>query len=146
MTEFVRPTEFLAIARERRQLLMRSRCEVRRPNAERAWDPDTGTYSDPGYTVVYAGPCHVLSRISNGIKQSYEEHVSAEYSVETYPIALPWDAPMVDNGDSMQITESDDQWIIDRGPRPIGWVRYADSRTHRVVYLLIEDRPRVNDA
>lgn len=140
------PTAFLAKARERRKVMMRSTCRITRPAGERTWDPDSGTYTPPGYDVIYEGPCHLMSRVTNAISEPYQQLASAEVAAETTPIAIPWDAPRVDNGDTMEILTSDDQWMVDAGPRPIGWVRYADSRTHRIVFILLQDRPAVNDA
>lgn len=146
MSDFARPTEFLAIARERRRVMMRSTCRITRPSRERVFDPATGEYDTPDHTVVYEGPCHLISRVTNAIAQSYHDFGGGEVANETAAIALPWDAPMVDNSDSFEMLASDDQWIVDRGPRPVGWVRYADSRTMRILFILVQDRPGVNDA
>jgi len=142
---FVDPGGFLAVARAKRLHMMRSRCEVRRPDGERVFDPGTGTYADPGHTVVYAGPCHLKPRSSMS-PTKVEHAAAAEHAVGGYLLALPWDAPSVDPGDHVVITESDDQAAVDRGPWAVGWQEYGDSRTHRAVALLAQDRPAVNDA
>lgn len=139
------PTAFLAKARERRKVMFRSRCEIRRPNAEREFDPATGTYNDPGHTVIYAGVCQLKPR-SSVTPTSIEHPGSGEVAAGGYLLALPWDAPDIDPSDHVVITESDDQAAVGRGPWAVGWQEYGDSRTHRAVALLAQDRPAVNDA
>lgn len=146
MSDLVRPTEFLAIARERRKLLMRSLCEIRRPNAERVFNPNTGTYNNPGYTVIYAGICQVRPKSAVTPAKLEPDVGGAEVVSEAYGVMLPLECPRVLNGDGIVITESDDAWVVARGAMPVGWVQYNDNSTHRELVALAQDYPQVNDA
>lgn len=142
--DFARPTEFLAIARERRKIMMRSRCEIRRPVAERAFDPETGTYPDPGHTVIYAGICSIRPKSTASPAKRESNIGEAEVVFETYEIDVPLDCPPVRTSDTALITESDDQWVVGVA-LPVGWVEYADNRTHRSMIVFSQDRTAVND-
>lgn len=142
---FANPTRFLKYARKRREIMMRSQCEVRRPRAERVFDPATGTYSDPGYDVIYAGKCHVKAKSMFSLGKLESDVGEAEKSAQFYQIIVPVDCAWVDNGDHVIITASDDEWTVSRGPFPVAWVEYADSSTHRSLIVYAIDQARLND-
>ena len=143
--DYADPTGFLAIARERRKIMMRSLCEIRRPDGERAWDPETGTYSDPGHTVAYAGICQFRTKSTASPAKRETNIGEAELVSEAYAVMIPYDAPVVYPSDHIVITESDDPWAVARGPFTVGWVEYADNRTHRQLIAFAQDRAQVND-
>lgn len=139
------PTRFLAVARERRKIMMRSRCEIRRPQAEREWDPVTGTYSDPGTTLVYEGPCQLKPRSALSPAQ-LRDLGGAEHADGGYVVQLPHEVPLIDMSDTVTVTASDDQWIVGRA-LPVSWVEVgAESKTCRTIVVAVQDRPGVNDA
>lgn len=139
------PGRFLAVARERRQLMMRSRCRITRPNTERTWDPTSGTYDTPETTVVYEGVCQLKAR-SSSTPARLETAASGELASGGYEVVLPYDVPQVEMTDTVTVIESDDGWIVERA-LPVAYVeRGADNRTHRSVVVLAQDRPQVNDA
>lgn len=139
------PGEFLELARERRKLVMRSRCRLRRPDGERTWDPDTGTYADPAQTVIYDGICHFRTKSTASPAKRETDVGEAELVSEAYAVMLPFDAPRAEISDSVEIYESDDAAVIGR-PLTVGWPEYGDNRTHRVLICFAHDRPQVNDA
>lgn len=143
--DMVDPTGFLVVARERRKLLMRSQCEIRRPDGERVFDPETGTYSDPGHTVVYAGICQFRTKSTASPAKRETDVGEAELVSEAYAVAIPYDAPFVQVSDDLVITESDDAWAVARGAFKVGWVEYADNKTCRWLIAFAQDRPAVND-
>lgn len=139
------PTGFLAVARERRKIMMRSTCRITRPSGERAFDPDTGTYGTRGETVIYTGPCQVKVK-STASPAQLDRLGSSEVATEAYEVILPHDVPRVDMADTVEVTASDDAWLVGR-PLRVAWVELSvDSRTARRVLVYDQDRPAVNDA
>lgn len=143
---FADPTRFLATARERRKIMMRSTCRITRPSGNRTFDPVTGQYADPGHTVIYTGPCQIKPRSSMSSPARAEINASAETGRGHYVLCLPWDAPVIDMADTVEVTGGDDAWAIDHGPMPVVVPEHGDSRTHREVLITAQDRPAVNDA
>lgn len=136
------PGRFLVRARKRREVMMRSTCRVLRPAGQPVFNPADGTYSDPGTTTVFEGKCHIKPTFSPAEQSG--DTAEDEQVVQAYEVIIPWDAPRVDVGDSVDVTASDDAWAISYGPMPVAWIELADSRTARHLTVFTQDRPGVS--
>lgn len=141
---FGNPAPFLATARARRVLIMRSTVRITRPTTTRAWDDVTGQYTEPSRTVVYEGPAQVKPRSISPAR--LDTIASAEVATGGYEVCLPYDAPRIDMADSVEVLASDDTWLVGRA-LPVAHVEVgAENRTHRSVVVYDHDYPAVNDA
>jgi hypothetical protein len=120
---------------------MRSTCRIERPGGEPVWNPTTGTYTTPARTVIYEGPCQIKPTFSPAERDG--SSAERELVTQSYTLALPWAesnaADRVDVADKAIILSGDDTWAVGK-TFPVGWVEYADARTHRRLTVWAEDR------
>lgn len=134
----------LALGRRRREALMRSTCQILRVG-ERAWDPKTGTYDPPSEDVIYDGPCRIKPTYSPAERDG--SSAEREIVLQSYTVELPWAestaADAINVADVFVMTGGDDVWLLNQR-LPVGWVEYADARTHRRIVVWTEER-RLNN-
>lgn len=141
---FGNPAPFLATARARRVLLMRSTVRITRPDTTRAWDDVTGQYTEPSRTEVYEGPAQFKPRSVQ--PAGLDVLASAETATGGYELCLPHDVPPIDVADAVEVLTSDDAWLIGRR-LPVATVEVgAENATHRSVVVHAYDHPAVPDA
>lgn len=137
----------LRLGRARRESLMQSTCRISRPAGEPVFDPDTGSYTAPGTTVIYEGKCQLKPTFSPAEREGSSGQ--REVALNAYDLVLPWDAANlvgpVQIEDTAEILSGDDAWAIGK-QFPVGWVEQSDTRTHRRVTIWAQDRGGVTHA
>lgn len=106
----------LAMAREAAEALMLSSCTITRAgDGERAWNEDTGTYTDPPPATVYSGRCKVQD---SGRAVSEAEGGELQVAVSSLELHLPVEAEgsgAVRRGDIAKIDSNpDDPALVGR--------------------------------
>lgn len=112
--------------RRRRELLMRSQATVTRVTGEGAWDSATGTYGPPTTTTVYSGK----AEIQHAYNPSDREIEAGDQSVQArvYAVVLPFGSPIVQTGDVLTVTASDNEWVVNV-PLRVAKTNYGSNRT-----------------
>ena len=134
----------LALGRRRRVALMRSTCKILRVG-EREWIPATGSYAPAPEEVIYEGPCRIKPTYSPAERDG--SSTEREIVLQSYTVELPWSestaADAINVADVFVMTAGDDVWLLNQR-LPVGWVEYADARTHRRIVVWTEER-RLNN-
>lgn len=99
----------LTSARRAQASIMTARCIIRDPETRWAWDEETQSEVEVLGEVVYSGPCRWQA------KQVGTQTVPAggqPIPVDQFVGAIPWDAPTIKPGMTLEITEADDPELL----------------------------------
>lgn len=114
--------------RKRAELLMTDACVVRDPTATRiSYNPATRQATTSTGVERYSGACR-LYQVPAG---AHLEIGDDEYVVSTVVLALPWDAPVPEPHDIVEMTGSDDPDVIGRHLGILGIERGGGLRGSR---------------
>lgn len=119
-------------ARQMARETMRDTCTITRGSTRGAFDPDTLTYATVAGTVVYQGRC----RVDRGFAGSDVDAASLEALVARPVVVIPWDAAVIEPGDTVTVTETDDVQLVDR-PLEVTGIPFSSVAVERK--LLTED-------
>lgn len=120
--------EALPFLRAQALSLMVDVCTIRR-GGDSVFDEETGRHSTSGGTVVYQGPCEVVTEGRGAL----DTDVASLAAVIASPaLHIPWDAPAVHVGDQVTVVSTDPQ--IGK-PMTVASVRLRSTQVKRRIVL-----------
>lgn len=127
--------EALPFLQAEREARMVDRCRITRDDGgPGTFDEDTGLYTTAAPTLVYAGCCRVSGATAGGSRDV--DVATLPETLGRYTVDLPHNAAEVLKGDTVTVTRSNDEHLIDQ-TLTVASVTYGTDRTSRK--LTVED-------
>lgn len=128
----------LARGRARREALMRSTGRIERPTTEPVFDPNTGLYTPATRVTIYEGKCQLKPTFNPAERD--RESGDREAAFKSVDVVIPFTQGLrIEIEDVFTYVDGDDAWALGR-EFPVGWVEYADTRTHHRFTVWAQDQ------
>lgn len=123
-----------AYIRKRATALMNDACIVYNPD-DPVLDDTTGTVTTPYTEAKYEGPCRYWEVPAGQVMRVGEENIVLAQSY----LSLPWDAPIPESSDTIEITQSEDPSLIGTTVTVVSTVRGGELRGSRRMLVRVTE-------